>query len=347
MPQALPPLDSAAASTGTGPAMLETLPKPPEVPSSLFAAPPAVLSQPLPIEGGPYFVRDPLLDLPQFREPGWFMGSEVQFLKPHVLNQMQGTVQNSAQRANGTSTTIALPSAPLDWTAGYRIFAGYRLPSGFGEFSASYRNVGSTGSSNLMIPSGSGALKSRLSFEMIDLDYSSRELSCGPNWDMKWTLGVRILTLFYDSRFTQSFAQAAAGNGVTVAREYGNFAAVGPHAALEMARHLGDSGWALVFKGDFSTDYANIHQGFSTVSSSVGANGQPLTAQLTQFGHQGTPILFFQSGLSWQPGTFGPLRFFAGYQYERWFAVGRVSDTTGSVNQIWDQGLVLQASYNF
>jgi hypothetical protein len=344
MPQALPALESAAARDSAD--MLKALPTPPALPNSLYAPPPRPFSEPLPADGGPYFVRDPLLDLPQFREPGWFGGAEAQILKAHVLNHLSSSFQNPSPPANGISTNVSLPSAPLDWTGAYRIFAGYRLPSGFGEFSASYRNLGTTGSSGLQGPNGPGALRSRLAFEVIDFDYSSRELSAGPNWDMKWTFGIRVLTLFFDSRFTQSFAQAAAGDAITVARVFNNYSAVGPHAALEMARHLGDSGWMLYFKGDFSTDFATIHQGFSTVSSTFGANGQALASQSTQFGHQGTPILLFQTGLSWQPAQFSATRFFAGYQYERWFAVGRLTDQ-GSIDQLWDQGIVLQASYNF
>ena len=76
---------------------------------------------------------------------------------------------------------------------------------------------------------------------MIDLDYSNSELSLWPKWDMKWTVGLRILTLFSDSRAAQPFAQAAAGSGIVQTRDYINPVGFGPHAALELARRLGDS----------------------------------------------------------------------------------------------------------
>jgi hypothetical protein len=346
MPQPLPSLETTESAIPRGPAMLDALPKPPDLPASMYAPAPGFVSQPLPVNE-PYFVRDPLLDLPQFRKPGWFTGAEVQFLKPHVLNRNSAGVQNPAQAAANTSITVSLGSAPLDWTAAYKVFAGYRLPSGFGEFSVSYRNLQTAGNSTLQGPNGPGPLHSRLAFQVIDLDYSSRELSCGPNWDMKWTFGIRTLALFFDSRFEQSFAQAAAGNAITVARETNNLAGVGPHAALEMARHFGDSGWFLTLLGDISSDYTWITSNYTTVSSQVGPIGRPLTGRTVTFGHQGTPILMYRSGLTWQPADRPAFRFFAGYQYERWFAVGKVTANNGTLDQLWDQGVILQASYNF
>ncbi len=124
----------------------------------------------------PYFVADPLLDGP-FPPPGWFAGAEIQVVKPHLFNHLKHDVQNSAQRTQGTSTTVALPSAPLDWTVAPCLFLGYRLPSGFGEFAVAYRYLATVGSTGVRGVDGPAILNSRLAFNMIDLDYSSRELN--------------------------------------------------------------------------------------------------------------------------------------------------------------------------
>ena len=52
-------------------------------------------------------------------------------------------------RSAANATTVNLPAAPLDWTASPRVFAGYRLPSGFGEFMVAYRHLGTTGSGSV------------------------------------------------------------------------------------------------------------------------------------------------------------------------------------------------------
>ena len=268
----------------------------------------------------PYFVADPLLDGP-FPPPGWFGGAEIQVVKPHLINRLKNDVQNSAQRSQGTSTTVALPSAPLDWTVAPRFFVGYRLPSGFGEFAVAYRYLATVGSAGVRGVDGPASLHSRLAFNMIDLDYSSRQLNLGHSWDMKWTFGFRILSLFFDSRSDQPLAQAAAGSGIYQEREFNNLVGLGPHTALDMARHLGDSGWALRLRTDFSSQFDWINTGFFTRSTSRGPAGQPLAGQSYLFGHQNSPIINIQAGLSWQPSRFSSTRFFLGYQYENFWAL--------------------------
>jgi hypothetical protein len=298
----------------------------------------------------PYFVRDPLLDLPELQPPGWFGGAEIQILKPHLLSGLSGTVQNRAQRANGTSTTVALPTAPLDWTVSPRVFLGYRLPSGFGEFMVAYRHLGTGGSGSVPDARGATALNSRLAFDMVDFDYNSREFSLWPRWEMKWTFGIRSLFLFFDSRFNQPFGQAAAGNGIFQARNYNNVGGAGPHAALELTRHLGDSGWSLYVWGDVASVFDGSHVAFLTRSTTLGPDGRPLVGETRHFGTQASPILNFRAGVTWQPSRSSAARLFLGYQYERFWALDRlppVGNNPPSVGQLWDQGIVLQATFRY
>jgi hypothetical protein len=252
-----------------------------------------------------------------------------------------------------TSTTVALPSAKLDWTVSPRVFVGYRLPAGFGEFLLAYRHLGTDGSMGVRGPNGPAALNSRLAFDMIDFDYNSRELSYLPKWDMQWTLGLRTLFLFFDSRFNQPFDQAAAGNGIFQARNFNNLFGLGPHAALELAHRLGDSGWSLYLRGDFTGTFDWMHQGWSTRSTTLGPDGRPLLGQTLAFGHQAAPIINGQAGVTWRPSPSSGTRLFLGYQYEVFWDLDRVNNVlttpfnNPSKGTLWDQGLVLQASINY
>ena len=231
--------------------------RPRDTPRSLFGP-----EQP-PSAGGiqidaPYFVPDPLLDPSFFPSPGWFAGAEVQIVKPHLINDygnsvFPGKVVNDTTGnfpLGPQATTVNLPAGPLDWTASPRVFAGYRLPSGFGEFMIAYRHLGTTGSSSVPDTAGPIGINSRFAFDIIDLDYNSRELSLWPKWDMKWTLGLRNMFLFSATQGTQPFGQAASSNGIVFARQSNNVYGIGPHAALELNHRLGDSGWSLYTRID-------------------------------------------------------------------------------------------------
>ena len=63
----------------------------------------------MPIDA-PYFVRDPLLDIPQFPAPGWFAGAQLQVVKPTLFNHL-GQVGQYTQKGTRTSTSVQLPSA--------------------------------------------------------------------------------------------------------------------------------------------------------------------------------------------------------------------------------------------
>ena len=159
---------------------------------------------------------------------------------------------------------------------------------------------------------------------MFDADYNSRELSLWPQWDMRWTFGLRVMSLFFDSQATQSFSQAAANNGIVFqARDFNNFAGLGPHFALEMARHLGDSGWSFYVRGDVASLFAWTQSGWIDRTTTLGPNGQPLPGETRAFGHQTSPVINFRTGVIWQPAPSSGTRLFLGYQYERFWALDR------------------------
>ena len=178
-----------------------TVPGPPAaVPLLTPPAPPMPTFAPAP-QPGPYFEVDPLLDRPPLPPPGWFADVDLGAVIPHVKNHLSGQVQLPGA---ANADTVALPSAGLDWTVFPRVEAGYRLPSGFGAVSLSFRFLDTEGTSTVGGVDGAAVLHSRLSLHEAGLDYSNNETSLWPNWDMKWTVGVRLLYAFFDSRADES-----------------------------------------------------------------------------------------------------------------------------------------------
>src|SRR5262249_17814795 len=154
---------------------------------------------------------------------------------------------------------------------------------------------------------------------------------------------------FFDSRSEQPFAQAAAGSGIFEMRETNRFVGVGPHAGLELARYFADTGLSLVFRTDFSSDWARIHEGFFTRATTLRPDGQPLAGE-THNSYEGNPlILTGQVGMSWQPPAYPAARLFVGYQYEYWWRLAGNGNpgATASRADMWDQGVVLQAALRF
>ena len=184
------PAATPAATEAAEPNPLPGLPRPPDQPASLLQGSPPGPVYACTTPESPYFERDPRLDPPPLPPPGWVVDVDVGILAPHVKNKLTDTVQIDG----GPLNTVQLPSAPLDWTASPRFEAGYRLPSGFGEFTLAYRFLATDGTSGVAGPDAPALLKSRLELNMADCDYASREISLWPNWDMKWWFGIRVPT---------------------------------------------------------------------------------------------------------------------------------------------------------
>ena len=346
---------------GVGAGVVEALPQPRDTPRSLFGP-----EQP-PGTGGiridaPYFIPDPMLDVAPFAQPGWFAGAEVQIVKPHLINNYPGSVYPGRiiNNANGEfplggSKTVNLPAGPLDWTASPRVFAGYRLPAGFGEFMIAYRHLGTTGSAITPGSTGPVSLQSRFAFDQIDIDYNSRELSLWPKCDMKWTLGLRNMFLFEATQGTQSFSQALApmGSGLVYGAQSNNHYGIGPHAALELNHRLGDSGWALYTRLDAGALYTSVWADWLAASATPGPSGRPLGGQTYAFGRQFLPMINWRVGATWQPALNSGTRVFVGYQYEVFFDLNRLQQSNGtpysppSTGQYWSNGVVLQATFNW
>jgi hypothetical protein len=339
------PADSAAppvASAPREPDFLRTLPRPPDEPSSLLA-PPSLAGPPPPPLPGPYFEEGPLTDPNRLPVPGWFADLDVGILKPHLKNQLSGSVLNPA---TGNVDTVGLPAASLDWTVSPHVQVGYRLPSGFGELSAGYRSLGSSGTDFVAGTDGPTQLRSRLDFQIIDLDYGSPEFSLWPHWELRARIGLRGLLVFFDSLATEPFDLAASGSGVFQTQTRNHFAGLGPHVGVDVARHLDWGGVTVLAQLDFTNEFGRIRQTYVERTTTLGGDGEPLTGQTLSSGSIATSIIFTRIGLSWQPPVWPGAHVFLGYQWEHWFDIGALKKDM-TVGDFFDQGLVLRATWNY
>ena len=318
---------------------LPDLPRPAEAPASLLRPAPTAppySCDPLP---GPYFERDPLWDPPELPQPGWVAALDLTALKPHVKNHLSG----QPQFPGSPPDQVRLPSAGLDWTVAPRVEVGYRLPSGFGEFILGYRGFGSQGTGTFAGADGPATLTSRLDLNQVDLTYASREYSLWPNWEMKWFVGLRLSYVYFDSRADEDFAAAAAGSGVFEQRESNSYWGIGPHAGLELARHLDGTGLSFLARVDVTEQLGRVRQQFAEVSTSPDLG----TATFGNSGSQAVPVLNVRAGLGWQPPQLPLVNLFLGYEYEYWWNVGRLSTTPDSRGEMSNQGITVRCAINF
>jgi hypothetical protein len=241
---------------------------------------------------------------------------------------------------------VQLGSADLSWTAFPRFEAGYRLPSGFGAVSLSYRFLASDGNGTTAGMDGPAVLHSRLDLNEIGLDYSNNETSLWPNWDMKWTVGVRLLYAFADSGADESPALAAAGSTVFAQRESNWYAGFGPHLGLELGRQIADTGLSLVLRGSGTLYLGRLRQAFYEASTAVGPNGVPLSGESSIPFSQAVPSAGVFVGLRWQSPRWPGAELSLGYQYEHWWDLLKNNNTTSS-GELNVQGIFLGAAYNY
>jgi ankyrin repeat protein len=119
--------------------------------------------------------------------------------------------------------TITLQSAPLDWTVSPRFAVGYRLPSGFGEFSLGYRFLATQGADSSDQPLGPASLSSRLDINAVDNFHISALNYAVLNEN--WNVAVLLIENLPDNPQTDSIV------GATI-----SFAVVEDN--LEMVRQL-------------------------------------------------------------------------------------------------------------
>jgi hypothetical protein len=181
---------------------------------------------------------------------------------------------------------------------------------------------------------------------IVDLDYASSEFSLWPHWDMKWRIGLRYVDVYYDTQSEESLGAAAAGTGIFESGAANNFWGIGPHASIELARPMGWEGFGLVGKVDGATLLGRIHQKFTATSTVIGPDGTLNTGTTDESESQAVPTISAFLGLKCEPPAYPFVHLSAGYFYEYWWNIGRVSSTT-SRGELSDQGVLFRAEFTF
>jgi hypothetical protein len=340
-PSNTPPSNPSPA-TMTDPDFLRTLPRPPAQPASLYAPPPPP-GPPLPDLEQPYFQQDPLVDPPNLGAIGWFADVDVGFLKPHLVNELVMPITFP----DGTPVTVQVNASRLNWTASPRVEVGYRLPTGFGGIAFSYRNLASQGSDTVTGSDGPATLSSRLNANLADLDWVSNEYVVRPLWELRLRFGLRYLNVYFDSQANEPFAEAAAGSTISSQRTTDSTWALGPHAAVDIRRHLGFWGLAVVGFLDISDGWSRLSQNYFA-SSTTSASGLPQNAVFTTGTTSSAPVLTVRLGLNWQPTSYPAVRLFAGGQLDYWWNIGRNGQFVQTpYGYFFDSGIVLRGEWNF
>jgi hypothetical protein len=318
-PNLLPPVPVPVAPPGPPP-VPPVPPGPPPGPPPVPPAPSTGLADPGPNGWAIYG--------PPSAAPLFFVGVELDFLKPVFKNHLQGTVT----LPDGSTDTLNVPSVPLGWTVSPSFEFGYRLPDSCGEFLLRYRFLATDGTGTAATDVGDVGVKSRLNINVIDLDYNTARYQPWPRWDWRWTLGARIATAFYDTSIgNDTFGQSASNY----------FYGAGPHAALELERKLSFlPAFGFFVKGDASVLVGQVKQRFS--ESFVDAAGDAVSTTTWQRKTQSVEVLNIQAGASYTPTDY--LRFTLGYEYEHWFSLGREGDSRG---ELTTNGVFLRGQFDF
>jgi hypothetical protein len=273
---------------------------------------------------GSILVGNELLDGPRNRL-GWFADAEVDYLGSHVNNELIAPVAVGA-----LATTVALPSARLDWTASPRIEIGYRCGQAAGDLSLSYRYLGTTGTDLLPAFDAAGnpcELRSRLEMHIADLDYSSLEPSWLPGCEMTWRIGVRGESMFFDSQALSPLRQEHVRNA---------FGGAGPHAALEIWHPVHASSFGVYSKVDVAGVLGQVRQEFDEAIAGVGVGAASQ--------HQTMPsmTLDVEAGFGWTPCT--DWRITAGYLYMHFWDAAYAINSRGDATT---QGVFLRAEWRY
>jgi hypothetical protein len=253
---------------------------------------------------------------------------------PHIKNRLTGSVT-----VNGATDQVHLPTAELDWTVAARFEFGYRLAQGSGELLLSYRFLTTSGSDTIAAfdaAGNPGALHSRLNLNVIDLDYGSRETpgNLGPNLDWKWKVGVRLASVFFDSRAESAALEKRTSN---------DYFGAGPHAGLDLWHYFEGTGLALFGRIETAFLIGRVHQSYEEVFTA--ADGTQ-TGGTTRLRHaQPVPVLALQAGVTWSPPGSQHLRFTAGYTFEDWWNVGEIDPSAHG--EVMVQGVFLRGEWRY
>ena len=262
-------------------------------------------------------------------DPEFILNAELQVLHPSLKNRLMHNVTLN----DGTDVTVAPPGVSLSTTVSPELEIGYRLSESLGEFTLGYRFITSSGTSRLNDAPLNSSVKTRLNVNVLDFDYSTARYAPIPRWDMKWWLGVRYASVFFDNQQTNDFMNSRGSN---------YFNGAGPHAGLEVQRQIDPlPAFAVFGRIDGAVMIGPVRQKFTYTQI---ADGGPLEGTADERKTQSVPMINLRAGLSYVPPQFEHWRFSAGYQFEQWWSVGQLGDSRGELSS---HGAFFRAELDF
>jgi hypothetical protein len=279
-------------------------------------------------------IVDPVLDDSPGPPPGFFANVELFLLRPHLNSALTGNVNQ------GLDTVALTTQGPLGTTVSPTFELGYRLPKQRGEFMVAYRFEAIERNHVPDDVLGGLSQRDRLNMNLIDLDWSNHHpFALGLGWDLRFNIGVRVLTLYFDT--ARNFGPLGNPSGQTNEHATSSLAGAGPEAGVELSRELYFPGLVVVGRIAGAAIFSNIHQSFTeTTTPAAGA-----VVATNRVGDQvENPMLTIEAGLGYSPPGWNCSRFTLGYIWEELWQVGRLNNSNGN---LLNRGLFFRAEWNF
>ena len=160
-------------------------PGPPPVPPPSILQPRDPVADPLPILPATSPTVPAVFWPPGVLPPGvelidgiFFAGLAGEGVKAKAINHLEAQVP----RNNGTSFELQVPAQPFNWTFAPTFTAGLRLPNNNGQFSLDYTFLNTSGEGIFPELDAAANVKTRLSNNIVHLDYTSGFYDLGPTW---------------------------------------------------------------------------------------------------------------------------------------------------------------------
>jgi hypothetical protein len=276
---------------------------------------------------------------PPSPEPGPFFITELAIIRPTLRFRLTNDTP-----LEPSGHTLTVPGANLGWTVAPWFDLGYVLPRSLGLVSLNYRFFNAEGNGTALLNDHPGALRSRLGENVINLDYGTTPFAFAPGWDFQWRIGVELAEVFFDSRVRNATGEQSSSN---------LFRGAGPHARLDVYRHLADvPGLSLFGRLESAGDLGRIDQKFR--EQITGPGGAALSGGTwDQNGTQMVPMILVQAGFSYVPPEHKNLLFTLGYVFEHWWYVGQLGEDSNAGAQsatrgeFGTQGVFLRGQIDF
>lgn len=261
----------------------------------------------------------------------FFVGLGFEGVKPTASANLSGQVM----RRDGTTVEIQSPGQSFNWNVAPTFLVGLRIPNNNGQFTLDYTFLNSSSTGINYGIDGQNNLKTRLSLNVMHLDYTSGALELDiPGLTLKGIFGGRLDSIYYDTTLTKTLVQEKISN---------YYLGVGPEGGLEIAYTFRElPSLSLYARATGSVIVGQIKQSFSEQSNLTGYEYLNGTNQIKRT--ESVPIVNSEAGLYYEPSFIQGLKFTLGYQFEQYWWLGKISPNKLDLNL---QGAFLRAQFEF